>query len=120
MFDVRLAVQTFWAIVQTANHTDAYRRAKFTRDDVLQWRSHPLLLKVHVANKGTIFVGARGAVEFRSDTPGAGSLDVFCDHPDADVTLELQVENDYVCLEDLDRVIKAARAAWPGIIVSYV
>lgn len=121
MFDVRVAIQQFWGLVERGNFTRFFQSQRFSRDDVLRWKNHPVALKIHIAKKGAIFAGLRGAVEFRSASgvPGSGGLDVFCEQPAEAVTIEVQIVNDYVVDEEIDRIVLATRNIWPGVVMSY-
>lgn len=119
-FDMHSAVQHFWGIMGNVEYTDVYKQITFTRADMLEWRNHPLLLKISIQNKGVVYCGGRGAVEFRpTDPKHSGSLDVFCEHPLADISTELHVEQDYITLATADHVIADSQNFWPGLLVTY-
>ena len=119
MFDVRAAVQKFWDIVQNVRSSNVYNDTKFTRDDVLNWRNQPIILKIGIEGKGTVLVGGRGAIEFVSVSPDIGGLDVFMEQSDDSVHLELQIINDHVELTDINAVVIEVCAIWPNISVCF-
>lgn len=122
VIDIRVAVQRFWAIVEKVRYTDAYAQATFTRADVLAWRNQPVILTLRVLNMGAVLAGARGAVEFRPPISNATLPfpSVFCEQQYRDVEVELQIESDYVNLDDAAAVIAKTKKQWPAVIVSYV
>ena len=119
MFDVRAAIQKFWDIVQNVRCSKVYTDTKFTKDEMLNWRNQPIILKIAIKDKGTVLVGGRGAIEFVPTSPGIGGLDVFTDHAEEDVQLELQIINDHLVLTDINTVIIEICNSWPATSVCF-
>lgn len=119
VFDVRIAVQRFWNILGSVQYTEAYKKAVFTKEQLREWRGHPLIMRLNIKDKGSVIAGTRGAVEYRPISPNMGGLDVFTEHPRETIIVELIIEQDYVDLAYVDNIIKMCMELWPETMVSY-
>lgn len=119
VFDVRIAVQRFWNILGSIEYTETYKRTTFTREQIREWRGHPLILRLNIKGKGSVIAGTRGVVEYRPSDPNFGGLDVFCEHSRESVIVELIIEQDYVDLNYVDSIIRMCLDIWPETMVSY-